>query len=352
LPKKRKILIVLPTLGAGGAQRILTFLAKNITNQDFNTHLLIIGKPSNLAYNIEGMAVTFLNQTRVLTGIPNIVFFMIKYRPNIVLSSIGHLNTVFGLLAPFFASCKFIIRESSVISFARKYKKSNTFYGVLSKIAYKNIDAVVCQSQDMADDFIKLFNMNEEKITIINNPITEKFPLKKDISFANEKKYITVGRLSREKGHIRLLDMLAKVKIPFHYTIIGSGPEKEIIDSHIKELGLSEKITQIPFTNEIGKELSVHDVFLQGSYVEGFPNAVLESCVVGTPVIAFNVPGGTKEIIKHKINGCLVNSEDEFIVSLDFVDQFDSKIVRNSVIDKFDQNKILNEYIKLFLSFA
>ena len=43
--------------------------------------------------------------------------------------------------------------------------------------------------------------------------------------------------------------------------------------------------------------LSDSDFFIQGSYVEGFPNSVLESCSVGTPVIAFNCPGGTKEII-------------------------------------------------------
>ena len=54
--------------------------------------------------------------------------------------------------------------------------------------------------------------------------------------------------------------------------------------------------------------------FIQGSYVEGFPNAVLESCSVGTPVVAINCPGGTKEIIEHATNGFLVVSDDDFIL--------------------------------------
>ena len=204
----------------------------------------------------------------------------------------------------------------------------------------------------MAIDFNNLYNIPANKITVINNPITEIFSLKKKNNVRDIIKYITVGRLSKEKGHERLLEILAKLENPFHYTIVGSGPEDEVINKKILDLGLRNFITHIPFTSEIGKILGEHDVFLQGSYVEGFPNAVLESCVVGTPVIAFNAPGGTKEIIKDGINGYLVANSDEFTSRLLTFnkDKWEPQSVRNSVINRFNTQEILKQYEKLLLN--
>jgi glycosyltransferase involved in cell wall biosynthesis len=89
-------------------------------------------------------------------------------------------------------------------------------------------------------------------------------------------------------------------------------------------------------------------MFLQGSYVEGFPNALLESCVVGTPVIAFNAPGGTKEIVENGINGFLVYDEGEFIEKLKGNRVWSPKEIRESVYRKFNKDKILMQYEQLF----
>jgi glycosyltransferase involved in cell wall biosynthesis len=88
---------------------------------------------------------------------------------------------------------------------------------------------------------------------------------------------------------------------------------------------------------------------LQGSYSEGFPNALLESCVVGTPVIAFNVPGGTKEIIEDGVNGFLVKNENEFLEKLNDNRIWDPEAIRESVVRKFSKEKILKQYENLFL---
>tara|TARA_R110000822_G_scaffold308909_2_gene437453 strand:+ start:8495 stop:9556 length:1062 start_codon:yes stop_codon:yes gene_type:complete len=349
--KKRKLIFVLPTLVAGGAERILSFLAQNMNKDYFESQLLVIGLESEAAFNTEGTETIFLNKKRVLNGIPSLIHFLNRTKPDLVISSIGHLNTVFGLLAPFYPNCKFIIREASVISVMGKFTNSRKLYGYLAKIAYKNIDAVVCQSRDMAIDFNNLYNIPLKKITVINNPITELFPLKKKSITKDIIKFITVGRLSREKGHDRLLKILGGLNYSFHYTIVGTGPEDQQITQRIEELGLVKRITRISFTQAIGKVLSEHDVFLQGSYVEGFPNAVLESCVVGTPVFAFDAPGGTKEIIKQGINGYIFTGSEEFQNKLLMFnkDNWTPQIIRDSVINKFNRQYILKQYEDLFL---
>ena len=342
-----KTVFVLPTLSAGGAERILSFLAQNLDKKKFESMLLVIGNESNAAYCTKETKTIFLNKKRVLFGIPALIFFMKRNKPDLVVSSIGHLYTVFGLLAPFFPKCKFVIREASVISEMGKYTNSNKLYGLLAKIAYNNIDAVICQSKDMAIDFKEIHNIPTEKISIINNPITELLPLKTKPTLNKPIRYITIGRLSKEKGHERLLYILKKIAHPFQYTIVGSGPEKKEINDKISELGLENFIKHISFTKEIGKILSEHDLFLQG-----FPNAVLESCIVGTPVIAFDAPGGTKEILKDGINGYLVSDPDEFITKLISFDRnkWEPQVIRDSVVNKFDQQIILRQYEDLLLN--
>ncbi|PCJ92306.1 MAG: glycosyl transferase [Flavobacteriaceae bacterium] len=348
--KKPKILFAIPTLGAGGAQRIVSFLAQNIDSENFEKHLLVVGKSSEAAFDIDHKQTTFLNKSRLLFGIPAVIIYVIKYKPKIVFSSLD-LNLVFGLIAPFFPKCKFIIREASVVSEIGKFSKSNRLHTILAKIAYKNANTIVCQSKDMADDFIKLFSIKPDKVVIINNPITKIFPLKNTLKENLVHKFITIGRLSNEKGHARLLEILANFKHPFHYTIIGSGSEEKNIQSKISKLGMTKKISHIPFTNKIGQELSKHHIFLQGSYVEGFPNAVLESLVVGTPVIAFECPGGTKEIIEEGINGFTANTMKDFLIKLEqmIAMDWDPKAINLSVTKKFNKHKILSEYEQLFI---
>ncbi len=113
-------------------------------------------------------------------------------------------------------------------------------------------------------------------------------------------------------------------------------------------MGITNKINYIPFTKNVSGYLHKAHYFLQGSYTEGFPNALLESCAVGTPAIAFDVPGGTKEIIENGINGFLVQNEDEFLERLNKLPILDPKTVSESVYKKFDKNIILDKYEQFF----
>ena len=75
----------------------------------------------------------------------------------------------------------------------------------------------------------------------------------------------------------------------------------------------SDRYNSIPFANYVFSFVKQYDHLFLKSYFKHFPNAVLESCFVGTPVIAFKGPRGIKEIIENGINGYIVEDESEFI---------------------------------------
>ena len=206
----------------------------------------------------------------------------------------------------------------------------------------------------MKDDLITNYGFKQEKLIVINNPVTSDFEAKTEVHNFKSKElinFITVGRLAKPKGHKRILNSLAKLKFPFHYTIIGSGPEEENIKKLITKLNLDKKITFIPFTKEIPSYLASSDIYLQGSYVEGFPNALLESCAIGTPVVVFEAPGGINEIVENGINGYIAKTEDEYfnsILKMIDIGLWNPKIISNSVLKKYNEKEILKNYEAFF----
>ena len=349
LKNRHKILFIIPSLRPGGAERVFSFLAQEIDQDRFESQLLVVGNSKDSAYNVENIPVTYLNKKRVLYAIPSIFLFLIKHKPDLVLSSIGHLNTVMAILSPMFPKSKFAIREASVISVISKFSTNRKpWYSKLARRSYPGLDAIICQSRDMAEDFKRLYKIKADRLYVIGNPVTNTQKPAEDRTKLNGTNYVTVGRLSKEKGHERILRMLAKLDRDFHYTMIGDGGERQHLHQLIVSLGLQTRVTHIPFTKKVDKYLKKNNYFLQGSYVEGFPNAVLESCAMGTPVIAFDVPGGTKEILESGVNGFLVETEEEYISCLEKNISWSAPQISRSVLDKFGQDRVLQKYESLF----
>ena len=354
-----KILFVLPSLRAGGAERIVSFLSQNLNQNKFECVLLVVGNSKDVAYDVSKVKTIFLNKERVLKGVPGILKIISREKPDIAMSSIGHLNMLLGFLAFYFPKIKFVIREANVNGELEKIAEKNKsnlsaqigkLFGKTSKAKIKKI---ICQSDDMYDDLKQRAPHLEEKMVIINNPIVHlpKFLERKKTS-DDFLQLITVGRLCNQKGQLRLIEMLGNLDLPYHYTLIGDGPKKEEIFQKIESLGIGDKITHVSFTKEVPKYLLKSDIFLQGSYVEGFPNALIESLVMGTPGIVFDTPGGTREIIIDEINGYKVNSAQEFIKAIKkiYTGKFNSshKTIRDSVVSRYSSDKILDQYETMF----
>ncbi|QDO94311.1 glycosyltransferase [Formosa sediminum] len=351
---KIKLIFILPDLTSGGAERVVSFIANNISKEKFDTQLWLAGSKQKTPYNTDSIKVKYFNKTRVLNAIPDFIKGFAKTKPDVVVSSIAHVNTAIALISVFFPKIKFIGREANVMSVVKDFSHSKNRFGNLIPInvSYKMLDIILCQSIDMREDMKSTFNIPESKLRIINNPITDSFKIK---STTDKTKpciqFITVAQFKKQKGHERLLKILSQLDFEFHYTLIGKGPEQEHILKLIETYNLKDKITHIAFTKDVEKHLAASDFFLQGSYVEGFPNCLIESCAVGTPVLAYKAPGGLNEIIEDDVNGLVADSDEDYlnnIIKATTAITWDPKIVSESVYRKFNKTHILKQYEDLF----
>jgi len=345
MEKKIKVVFAIPTLSAGGAERVMSYVAQNLDKEKMEATLLVIGGEKEAAYPVEGIKVIFLEKEKVRESFLEIINFLYRYKPNLVISAIDHLNTMMALISLFFPNIKFVGRETLVKSVTQSTKKK--FFINTNNIQKYLLDGIICQSKDMKIDMIENFDFPKDKLTTIHNPVNEKFNLKTPHASDSTIKFITVGRLSKNKGHLRILNALAKFNKPYFYTIIGKGKYKDEIVDRAKKLGVFNNIQFIEFTDKIPHHLQNNDIFLHGSFVEGFPNSMIESCAVGTPVVSFDAPGGINEIIETGVNGYIAKNEDEFlhaiyeVVSKQFLSP---EKIRKSVVDKYSADQILDDY--------
>ncbi len=354
---KVSIVFILPSLSAGGAERVMSYIAQKINKNKFNATLIILGYDTNIAFDVTDINLKFLNKPRVLFALFAVFRALTSMKPQIVVSTISHLNTAMGLISIFFRKIKFIGREVNISSVLSKFPEENNRYypPFLNKIGYQLLDHIICQSNDMYEELKRKPHIKNSKLVIINNPISTKFTPKKELAIKRTRpSFITVGSLEPRKGHTRILKVLKSLDFDFEYTIIGDGSMKEEIMNLSKSLKIHHKIKHIPFTKEVAEHLSNSDLFLQGSYVEGFPNSLLESCAVGTPVIAFNAPGGIDEIIIPGVNGHIAVTELEYekLIRKSINKTWNPKAISESVYNRYNDDLILSKYENLFLSCA
>lgn len=155
----------------------------------------------------------------------------------------------------------------------------------------------------------KLVNSNCQCVHIPN--IIDKIP--KQTSALSEKRLVSVGRLSSEKGYMDLLKIFSilSVKHPdWQLDIIGDGREKENLEKFISDHNLGDKVILHGFQNKdyIDKILHQSSIYIMTSYTESFGIVLLEAMSHGLPCIAFDSAEGARELINSGMNGYLIKN--------------------------------------------
>lgn len=133
----------------------------------------------------------------------------------------------------------------------------------------------------------------------------------KESSNCKQKRIISVGRLSEQKGYERFIEAWSGVnkKHPdWKVYIYGEGNEKERLKSLIKKYDIEDSFYLCPPTLHIQEKYLESSLFVLSSKFEGFGMVLIEAMACGVPCISFDCPYGPAEIINHDEDGILVSN--------------------------------------------
>jgi len=361
---KQTILFVMHELELGGAERVVSNLVNNLDREKFNVHLCLFKKKGILLKGLrEDIQLHDLKASRVMSSGHKLFGLILQLKPDVVFSSITHVNLLIGMFIPFLRivnrDIRFITREVNIPSIRAKYMKKSKTMDRLYRYVIGNFDAIVAQSEYMCRDLSVSYQLDMQKIKIINNPLDtemiidslEKGQDRVCFGGTNTINLLAVGNFRIQKGFDLLIRVLPYLDERFHLYIIGDGGERANIEKAIIDLGVADRVTLLGFQNNPYIYMQQADLFLLSSRYEGFPNVVLEANQCGTFVVAFQVPGVDQEIIQEGINGCLI----EFKNSKAFADAImnhavskDPKEIRETT-QKYRVEKIVKDYERLFM---
>ena len=285
--KKKKLLGILPSYSAGGAEKIMLTYFQNPDRRPFFLKLLILNKFGPLKTKLVD-AIEW-NYKRLLYSIPKILFQIKKNKFSIVYSTFPHITLILIITKLLkLHSCYIIVRQPNMLfpslNYSLKLRVIRFLYIKLINLA----DVIIVTSRAMRYEALQ-YNFNKKKIFLLPNPI-EVRNIRKKVFPAREKgkevKLVFVGRLSYQKGLDRVLSLFSKVE-NLKLSIVGQGPQRKPLEKLVIENKLQDKITFCGFIPKPYNIIAGADYLLLPSRWEGMPNCVLESLALGTPIIAF-----------------------------------------------------------------
>ncbi len=324
-PSPMRITLVVSTLTAGGAERVMSIMANYWAAHGRRVTLITVGPEATDFYALHpGVTrvalglVTASSRSRVaprrrpwlalrnnLRWIRRLRQEIRTFRPDVVISFIHRMNML-TLLAVLGLRVPVIVSERSDV---RKHR-IGPFWSAVRRLLYPKAQAVIVQSDAMrrwAEMVVR-----KDKVHVIPNPVT--LPAGAGGTDAlGGFKVVAIGRLGYEKGFDLLLRAFEKCVAEhpdWSLVILGEGPERGRLTELATKLGIEDRVRMPGLVREPAAILRDASMFVLSSRYEGFPNALLEAMACGVPPVSFDCPSGPIEIVRDGVDGILVPPED------------------------------------------
>ena len=313
-----KVLLFTTTLGPGGAERVLTLLAREFAARDHEIILLTLSSADN-DFHSPGPSVRRIglgltsSSSGVIAGVAANIkrvravrSVFVQEHPEAVISFLDTAN-VLALAAAFGAKTPVIIAERTdprIHPLGRSWK-------TLRRILYPRAARLVVQTKSVAEWACGV--AARSRVVVIPNPVIRPASRVEHLPSGGLLRIVGMGRMDQYKGFdvlIHAVKFAANHGVSLLLSIYGNGPERSRLEKLAADLGMSDKVTFPGRTKDPSAALAAADIFVLSSRYEGFPNVLLEAMAVGTAVIAFDCPSGPGEIIENGVSGLLVPNGD------------------------------------------
>lgn len=328
---KKKVLLLIPSLEFGGAQRSLTQLSLLLSEYQ-DVFLVVFNLDSGISFNYGGKIIS-LNIPGGKNFLSKMYYFLCRcYKVRKLKEKHGIDASISYMDGANLVNILSRGKEKVIISVRGSQLHDETIRGVIGFLRlrilipflYRFADKIVALNKGIERELITIASVPKDKIKVIYNyyevsEIEEKaiegLPPEVMSIFKN-KVIITAGRLAPEKGYQYLIEVFAELKKRrddcIHLVILGDGNFRASLILKARELGLKYYATWestyasktchnesavffLGYQENPFKFLSRSSVFTLTSSSEGGPNILSEAMACGVPIVSVDCPSGPRE---------------------------------------------------------
>ena len=303
-----------------------------------------------------------------IESIKNLIIYFKKNKLDVIITA----NSLYPLFYGFIISKWF---NKPLLNLAHGDDFSTKFPSNLHSILFKNIQSIVLSNKIMERLFLKIYNVQKEKLEIIYRGVNaeqmlvseSKEALRNELNLSQDHFIVlTVCRIHRRKGLETSINAIKQIyeenpKLPLKYIIIGTGPEEKKFQDLVSNLNLSDNIKLLGAVDDEArnKYYKASDIFvlvptIQKGSIEGFGIVYIEANYYKLPVIG-SLSGGIKEAIIEGKTGYLIEPNNMEKLKERILSLYNNNELRKEfgeygykrVMDNYSWEKIAKSYQKL-----
>lgn len=325
MDEKMKICLVIPSIQAGGMERVMAELASYFCNKKhLEIHLLLYGINPEIFFKLPDELIVhkpyfeFNNRLRFFSTVKRMFYVRseIKKIDPVTVLSFGEYWNSFVLLS--LTGLKYPVFISDRCSPEKRFSLFHTF---LRRLLYPSAKGIIAQTARARSIYEAVFR--HKNIRVIGNPLRE---IEQTDHVTKETSVLMVGRYIRSKKQDELIQIFLNIDKPgWKLILAGYDHLGQNFSEDLKKLIKSKNARQRIILT--GKQANT-DILYQSSMIfastsvsEGFPNAIGEAMSAGLPVVAFDCVAGPSEMIADGENGYLIplNDYDLFQLKLEML---------------------------------
>ncbi|MCM1140830.1 MAG: glycosyltransferase [Muribaculum sp.] len=321
----KSVLFVIPTLGGGGAEKVLVNLVNNLDKSKYDIEILTLFKnDTNLKFLKNDIRVTSclkkqFKGNRIIFKLFSPKFLykrLIHKRYDIVVSYLEGPGERIVSGCPFTDS-KLVnwihVEQHTLDVAASSYRSVKEFKDCLDKF-----DCTVAVSETVKQDFENITQVSHDFRVIYNTLEVDKIRklAQKEVNIKFEPSSVnifSIGRLTKAKGFDRLIKAHSRLRAEgynLNLYILGNGELLDELKNLTNDSKVSDSVHFLGFHSNPYKFLNHADLFVCSSQREGFSTAVSEALILGVPVVSTNC-SGTYELLGNNNEYGIVTENSE-----------------------------------------
>ncbi len=317
--KKLRVLHLIGTLAAGGAERNLYYLGPHFKTSRFDHSICCMISRGEFAEELEWAGVRIFElgyRRRYFLGTVMKLADLLRREHISVLHTHLFEPGLVGRLAAWLAGTPVIITHEHGKTLWKK-----PYHHLFERLALWRTDMRIVVSEDIRALRKKYEGTPDSKLILIENAVDPaKFEVdegtrkavRRDLGIDDFFVVGTVGRLVPAKDYDLFLDVargLIKADSRMKFLMVGEGHLRAQLEARSADLGLEASVLFLGNRTDIPELLAAMDLYLITSAREGLPISLIEAMLAARPVVSTAV-GGIPDVLAGGETGILVESGD------------------------------------------